>query len=596
MLKQNIELSQNHPFSNTINQPTHEDQTLKTGPDVHQQQQPHQKHLKHTAFIYLMSLNACLGSFFFGYNLGVYNTCQKVIATLNNWSSSQNTNYTSIITAAMPLGAFIAAIFSKSLIAALKGIRRSMILFDIIGIIGTIILICQNDLSNLIIGRIISGFCIGMNTSLVPEYIRDFAPIEIRSRVGSINQILLTSGVFISYLMSLILPLPSELTDNPNGNYNVNWRIVLGLPIATCTLRLLILWFKFTHETPTIMVKQHHFQEVREYLQMVYEDDEDQKKAYSEICEVAGVESSAEQVDQLQNSVQDQNGKAIKQSDEKLDKIHKKPNQKDVSPEQSHHNNTGIDVNIMNEEHICYEKFFELLDKKSYWKRVLLGCIIQYGTQCSGVNALLFYSNQIFQQTTGSEMTSRICTIFLGLSMVVYSLISMQLVIKFGRRSIMNNSVILTTSMLVLFAILQKLPSSYGIQVTGILFIFIYMFGWQAGLGTTVWVYNNEILDRKGLAWSSFIRWLFTMIVGVVFPYMNTSIGLFGAFLIFGGLIFMCLIYFWFFMYETKGKSRLEIMKLFNDQKDIDLFDKEAKEYAKQKIQQNRSNQDTEHL
>lgn len=87
----------------------------------------------------------------------------------------------------MPCGAFIGAYCSKYTINMIKGIRRSMIFFDFIAILGTIILILDTTLPNLIIGRLICGFCVGQNTALIPMYVRDFTPKEIGGRVGSIN-------------------------------------------------------------------------------------------------------------------------------------------------------------------------------------------------------------------------------------------------------------------------------------------------------------------------------------------------------------------------------------------------------------------------
>jgi hypothetical protein len=60
-----------------------------------------------------MAVNACLGSWFFGYNLGVYNSAQKIIQKLNSWDDDVYADNTALITAFMPLGALIGALFSR---------------------------------------------------------------------------------------------------------------------------------------------------------------------------------------------------------------------------------------------------------------------------------------------------------------------------------------------------------------------------------------------------------------------------------------------------------------------------------------------------
>ena len=108
-----------------------------------------------------MAVNACLGSWFFGYNLGVYNSAQKIIQKLNDWDSDVYTDNTALITAFMPLGALLGALFSRQIIDIIKGIRKAMIVFDVIAIIGTIIILLDTTLPNLMIGRLICGFAIG---------------------------------------------------------------------------------------------------------------------------------------------------------------------------------------------------------------------------------------------------------------------------------------------------------------------------------------------------------------------------------------------------------------------------------------------------
>ena len=114
-----------------------------------------------------MAVNACLGSWFFGYNLGVYSSAQLVISKINSWDSDTSDDNAALVTAFMPLGALIGALFSRQIIDFINGIRKSMMIFDIIGIIGTIILIVDSTLPNLLVGRFVCGFCIGNKKHLI---------------------------------------------------------------------------------------------------------------------------------------------------------------------------------------------------------------------------------------------------------------------------------------------------------------------------------------------------------------------------------------------------------------------------------------------
>lgn len=60
---------------------------------------------KSSFFIILIALNSCLGSFFFGYQLGVINMAQETLDVVLNVSDTTLDN--GLITSAMPLGAAI---------------------------------------------------------------------------------------------------------------------------------------------------------------------------------------------------------------------------------------------------------------------------------------------------------------------------------------------------------------------------------------------------------------------------------------------------------------------------------------------------------
>ncbi|EGR33992.1 major facilitator superfamily protein, putative [Ichthyophthirius multifiliis] len=552
----------------------------------------HHHHLKQEWRIYCMTLNACLGSFYFGYNLGVYNSAQRVIQELNEWTEDQYKQYTSIITAFMPLGALIGCLISKQIITYLNGIRKSMIVFDILGIIGTIILISDTTVPNLLIGRIICGFVVGINTAIVPVYIKDFSPIEISGKAGGINQVALTFGTFCSYLAALLVPLP-EILKEINYTNQVYWRILLGIPIITCLIRLTILSFIYKLETPTFMMKQHRYEEVKGYLQQIYENDE-WKEVFQELEEKVNTQQNEKkEVKSKQNlcgSSQNHNSNtnnnnnnneinsAMKSVQGVLGSL--QTNQ-DVQLQLASNQN---DFKLKSEEEFFREKLYQLGNKYSYKRRFFIGCLIQFCTQLSGVNAILFYSNEIFKEVTQSEMTARICTIFLGLNNTLITTIGIKIIQKIGRRTFMLSGIFVVQLTMYILSILQVSEKSVAVQILGIVLIFIYLQGWQLSLGAVTWVYNAEILDVTGISISTFIRWALAMFIGFVFPFMKADIKLFGSFIVFGGVSSICFVILYFLMKETKDKNRYQILQNFCDTKTWKLYEKEAMSYAKEQI------------
>jgi MFS family permease len=69
-----------------------------------------------------------------------------------------------------------------------------------------------------IIGRLIIGFSCGLSSGLVPMYLTEISPINLRGSLGSVHQLLVT----IAILVAQILGLPSLL-----GNAQL-WPYIFG--------------------------------------------------------------------------------------------------------------------------------------------------------------------------------------------------------------------------------------------------------------------------------------------------------------------------------------------------------------------------------
>ena len=112
--------------------------------------------------------------------------------------------------------------------------RQLMILMDALTILSIIIQDISLSLAPLLIGRLMLGFIVGINSGLVPQYIYSVTPTELAGSVGSLHQVFLMVGVAIGYCFGFII-VPTLGTDQ------IRWRIVLSLPILTCIVRSLCL-------------------------------------------------------------------------------------------------------------------------------------------------------------------------------------------------------------------------------------------------------------------------------------------------------------------------------------------------------------------
>ena len=68
--------------------------------------------------------------------------------------------------------------------------------------------IMQQSTMILFIGRIICGLVVGLNSTIVPVYIREVSPKVMTGKLGSSNQINFSVGKFIAILTGLGITNP----------------------------------------------------------------------------------------------------------------------------------------------------------------------------------------------------------------------------------------------------------------------------------------------------------------------------------------------------------------------------------------------------
>ena len=103
--------------------------------------------------------------------------------------------------------------------------------------------------------------------------------------------------------------------------------------------------------------------------------------------------------------------------------------------------------------------------------------------------------------------------------------------------------------------------------------LFFFIFGFGISLGPIVWLYLPEILPEKGVSIAALIVWLFTAIIGYVFPLAKDKFKIQGTFLFFTVCSIASLIFIIVVVKETKGKSSEELENLYNSNEKMEKKD-----------------------
>jgi len=150
----------------------------------------------------MMVINASLGAIFFGYVMGIFNVASDFLTIVVFPGISDTLLY--LITSAIPLGAGLGAWTAGSL-ASKYGRRNAMIITDLITIIAVGLKFVNNEYA-LLVGRLICGYCVGLNSTLVPLYIAEVSPTPIKGVTGTFNQLFFSVGLIVAYSFGYLLP------------------------------------------------------------------------------------------------------------------------------------------------------------------------------------------------------------------------------------------------------------------------------------------------------------------------------------------------------------------------------------------------------
>jgi sugar porter (SP) family MFS transporter len=154
-------------------------------------------------FVFIVALVGALGGMLFGYDTGAISGAILYLKQEFSLSAGSQELVTSIALA----GAAVGAAFGGPL-ADRYGRRRVIIANAIMFIVGSLATAMAPSLGWLIAGRLFIGSAIGIASFVAPLYLAEIAPAAIRGALVSLNQVAITVGILLAYLVDYAFAYP----------------------------------------------------------------------------------------------------------------------------------------------------------------------------------------------------------------------------------------------------------------------------------------------------------------------------------------------------------------------------------------------------
>ncbi len=225
-------------------------------------------------FIVRLALIAALGGFLFGYDTGVISGALLYIEPDLHPSGFEAQAFVG----ALLVGAVVGAVISGWSADELSR-RRTKIIAGAIYVLGALASAASQSPWELIWARFILGIAVGAASFVAPMYISELAPKRIRGGVTSFNQLMVVSGIFVSYIVNWAF-----------GGAAGNWRWMLGLAAIPGAALAVGMWFQ--PFSPRWLVGQGREEEAREVLGRARESDEEVEEELAEIEDEASDKGS----------------------------------------------------------------------------------------------------------------------------------------------------------------------------------------------------------------------------------------------------------------------------------------------------------------
>lgn len=432
------------------------------------------------AVIYI-SVIAALGGFLFGFDTAVISGAVDSIKSVE-YGFGLTSGELGFAVASVLFGSALGAWYAG--VAAMKfGRVRVMLTAAFLFSVSALGSALAGSLWSFVVWRFIGGLGVGIAAVIAPAYIAEVAPAHLRGRLGSLQQLAIAIGLFISFVSNYAL---SNIAGSPN---NELWGGLLAWR-----------WMLLVELFPAVLygIMALKLPESPRYLVTLGKD----KEAADVLTKYVGESKPLEKVKEIRSSLGN------------LDDV----------------------VSVKN----------VLSSKTLFLPVVWVGIVIAFISQFTGINIILYYASSLWSAVGFSQSLSFAVPIGTTTIGVIMTVVGMFTIDRIGRRKLLlTGSVGMAIFLWITgFIFLNAEQTENGLLlaqnlawmalISAHLFYIFFCFTW----GPAVWVVLGELFPNRirttGLGIATCANWIGNIIVTWTFPPMLESFGLAPTYMFYG--------------------------------------------------------------
>jgi MFS family permease len=175
--------------------------------------------------------------------------------------------------------------------------------------------------------------------------------------------------------------------------------------------------------------------------------------------------------------------------------------------------------------------------------------------QMTGINAIIYYLNDIFSMAGFSKASSDLQAVAIGLTNLLATLLAMSVIDRIGRKTLLlvgSVGMVLCLSGVSAVFLTHRHPASLLPLLVG------YIFSFGISQGAVIWVFISEVFPNrvraKGQSLGSSTHWVMNAVISGLFPLVATGSAAF-PFLFFALMVLLQFFVVLFIFPETKGTT-----------------------------------------